>query len=311
MDVLSRGAPALREPIRALRTDSLLEIGAGIAGVDRLCSSHHRVTDIDEVRDSPNGRFGAVLIDGFTTTHTSLAHLLLVVARAIELTVYGGAVVLWGVRSLPLLDAAHCAAETKAAPDGMSCAELRERVRQRLRADTELAVHPAAFTALADRIDRVAAVSVPPRHEPAEVPRYDVLVHIGDASPARTVRWLHWAGDGMDLAAIERLLRAGKQRVIGVQSIPNALVLPHVLVRTRMAAAATVGEVRSRGTVRAPAPDDLVALSDGVPYRCRLSAAAGRADGSLDALWCHDSVPDRRHFRWPDCDPEPTRETLT
>jgi hypothetical protein len=267
--------------IRALCTDSLLEIGSGVAGVDRACSSHHRVTSIAELRDSPKGRFGAVLIDGFSTAHGSLEDLLHVVARAIELTVYGGAVVIGGVRSLPLLAAAYEAAELAEAEAELPEAELGWRVQGRLLTDTELAVHPAAFTALADEIDRVATVSIAPRYERTDVPRYDVVVHVGDAPPAHAVSWLDWTGDGLSLAAIRRLLLAGREAIVGVRGIP------------------------ARHGATTPAPADLVARSTVGRYRCRLSAAAGRADGSLDAVWCHESVPDHHQIRWPVSDSVP------
>jgi hypothetical protein len=269
--------------IRALRTDALLEIGAGVAGLDRACSTHHRATAIGELRDSPKGRFGAVLIDGFSTAHSSLEHLLHVVGRAIELTVYGGAVVLSGIRSLPLLAAAREAAELAEAGEELPGTELAWRVRGRLRADTELAVHPAAFTALADTIDRVAAVTVAPRGERTDVPRYDVVVRVGGVPRLRAVSWLDWTGDGLDLAAIRRLLLAGPGPLVGVRGIP------------------ALGQ---HGVSR-PAPADLLALSAGLGYRCRLSAAAGRADGALDAVWCDDSVPSHHEIRWPESDPAP------
>jgi amino acid adenylation domain-containing protein len=199
------------------------------------------------------------------TDHGDLDSLLQDVTEAIHLTPDGGTILVPGLRSLPLLTSAYASETSEFPPE-----ERRWRVRGKLLADAELAVHPAAFARFA-RINRVAAVHLRPR--PTQGPRYDVVLRVGPALPTPMVTWLDWERDGLDLAGIRQRLRAGQPPVLGVRGIAASVV-------------------------------DLLALSIGVPYQTLLSVAAGRADGSVDAVWCHESVPDAVDIRWPGPDSE-------
>jgi pristinamycin I synthase-3/4 len=298
------GDPGTVAVVRDLAPGSLLEMGAGVAGLDRAC---HALARVESTEDSAaaRGEFDTVLIDCFSVRYPSADRLLADLTRAVELTVDGGAVVLAGVPSLPLLAAAHCAAEITDAPDGMTTNELSWRVRGRLLADTELAVHPALFTALTLRSSRIAAVEVAPRYERLDAPRYDVVLRIGAPVPLAEPTWLDWTGDGLDAGRIRDRLRAGEQSIVAVRGIPNGDVLPHVVAWERAGTVADVGELRQAMSFDGPTPIDLLALAAGVPYRAQLSWSAGRPDGSMDAVWFRHSGAGHLPIRWPGPDSEP------
>jgi amino acid adenylation domain-containing protein len=205
----------------------------------------------------PDGGWDAVVVDGGGAR--SYEALLADVAAAVGRTADGGAVVVGGLRSLPLLPAAYAAAELSEAPE-LSADELGWRVRGALLSDTGLAVHPAALTALAGTLDRVAAVEVWPRCRPSGMPWYDTVLWVGEDQPAPEVHWLDWTADDLDLTRIRTLLRAGDHAVLGVRGIPHGRFAP-----------------------TGPEPIDLRALALGLPYDVRIRWAA--EDGAVDAVW--------------------------
>jgi amino acid adenylation domain-containing protein len=281
--------------IRALAADSLLEIGPGVAGLDRAAGSHVRLESVAGLATTPAG-FGAVLIDAHAPGIGSVDDLLAAITEAAGRTADGGTVVVSGVRSLSLLPAACCAAELSAAPDAMTTDEIRWRVHGRLHADAAAAIHPAAFTGLA-----AGSVDVVPRFDRDGPGRFDVLVRVGEVPPSPQFDWLDWTGDGLDLTAIRSLLRSGGRQAVGVRSIPYAELSARFAAWEGTGGLATAGELRDRmrPATGAPSPIDLRALTIGLPYRVRLSWATGRPDGAVDAVWLHASVPEPVRVPWP------------
>ncbi|WP_410656970.1 amino acid adenylation domain-containing protein [Amycolatopsis sp. lyj-112] len=282
--------------VRALAAGSVLEIGPGVAGLSAACDSHERLASLAGPAAMSREGVDAVLIDAHGPGLGTVDDLLGAITRATELTSDGGTVVLTGVRSLPVLPAACCAAELSVAPDDMTTDELRWRVRGRLHADAAPAIHPAAFLAL-----DAGSVDIVPRFDREGPGRFDVLVRVGEVPPAPEFTWLDWQDDGLDLAAIRRLLRAGTARALGVRSIPHAEVSAWFAAWRGTEEQACAGDLRPRlrPVAGAPSPVDLRALTIGLPYRVRLSWAAGRADGTLDAVWLADSVPEPVRVPWP------------
>ncbi|MEV6694565.1 amino acid adenylation domain-containing protein [Micromonospora sp. NPDC051196] len=281
--------------IRALAPESLLEIGPGVPGLSEVCGSHIRLDSVAGLAASPHTGFATVLIDAHASGLGSVGDVLAAVERATRLTSDGGTVVVSGVRSLALLPAFHCTAELAAAPDDTTCAELRWRTYARMRADTALAIHPAAFA------DSTAVAHVVPRFDRDGPSRYDVLFHVGETPPAPEFDWLDWTGDGLDLAVLRARLRAGEHRVLGVRAIPHAQAAMRFAAWTAAAGETTADVLRARVRSAAGLPSmiDLHALTIGLPYRVRLSWAAGRPDGSVDAVWLHDCVPEPAGIPWP------------
>ncbi|MDT7796770.1 MAG: hypothetical protein QOI78_203 [Actinomycetota bacterium] len=274
--------------IRSLAPGSVLEIGPGVAGLAEASGSHVRV---DSVAQAAGGPFDVVLVDAHAAGLTSADDVLAAIAAAKELTTSGGTVVVSGVRSLPLLPGAFCAAELAAASDETTAHELRWRVRGRLAADPAPAIHPAAFAAL--------DADIVPRFDRDGPGRFDVVVQAGEVPVAPEPAWLDWTGDRFGLVAIRASLRSGGQAAFGVRAIPYAEVAAWASAWEAVQGEATAGELRDRTRPGTPSPIDLRALCIGLPYRLRLSWAAGRPDGALDAVWLHDSVPEHARIAWP------------
>ncbi|MFE9655906.1 amino acid adenylation domain-containing protein [Micromonospora sp. NPDC006431] len=283
--------------VRALAPRALLEIGPGVTGLDRVCGSHVR---LDSLVAGGRADFDVVLVDAHGVRLRSVEDLLATIAAAMRQTVAGGTVLVSGVRSLPLLPAAAGAAELAAAPDATTGDELRWRAYGRLRADAAPALHPAVFADLEG-----GSVDIVPRYDRDDPGRFDVLIRVGEVAPAPGFDWLDWGGD-VDLAGIRDLLRSGARRVVGVRSIPYAQLSARFAAWQDMVGPATAGELRDRARpAGAPSLIDLRALTVGLPYRVRLSWAAGRPDGALDAVWLHDSVPEPVRLPWPGPDTVP------
>jgi amino acid adenylation domain-containing protein len=283
--------------VRALAPRSLLEIGPGVPGLDRVCGSHVR---LDALTADGRGDVDVVLVDAHGAPPRSFEDLLATIAAAMRRTVPGGTVLVSGVRSLALLPAAAGAAELAAAPDATTGTELRWRAYGRLRADAAPALHPAVFA----RLD-AGSVDVVPRHGRDDPGRFDVVIRVGEVAPAPGFDWLDWGGE-VDLAGIRDLLRSDERRAVGVRSIPCAEPAARFAVWQAMTGSTTAGELRARARPAGlPTVMDLRALTVGVPYRVRISCAAGRPDGALDAVWLHDSVPEPVRLPWPGPDTAP------
>ncbi|MEA5360286.1 amino acid adenylation domain-containing protein [Amycolatopsis sp., V23-08] len=261
---------------------AILEIGRGLAGIDRVAARHVRAGTVAEVK--AEAEFDATVLDCRPGAYHCVDTLLDAIGEAVRATRDGGLVVASGVRSLPLLATGHAHRELAGAPDEMIVEELRWRVRSRVRADTGLAVHPSAFAAL-DTAPRVAAVDLTPTHREPGAPTFDVVVHVGPPAGRREVEWLDWSA-GTDLRAIRALLQHGQRPVVAVRGIPMAAAAP-----ADWASFATAGDLRHNTEPEAPTPLDLVGVAAGTPYRTRLSWRAGREDGSVDAAWVREPAP--------------------
>jgi amino acid adenylation domain-containing protein len=306
--------------LRALRPATVLEVGCGTGmllrrlapecreyvGVDfapdtltalreRLAAAggcdHVRLVELEatELGELPRRHFDTVVLNSVVAYFTELEHLLEVLEQAVEATRPGGSVFVGDVRSLPLLPAFHASVELSRAPDELPVAELRDRVVWRLLRERELVVSPALFTALPDRLPRVTAVEVSPKHGPfaneMTAFRYDAVLRV-EGPPARPLPVV-WR-DGRDPNGLRAWLAAAREPVVGATGIPNAQVVRHVRaweLASGPDAPATAGELRER-TAAAPgiAPLELLAIAERAGNDLRLSWAAARPDGSLDAV---------------------------
>ncbi|MEV7097638.1 amino acid adenylation domain-containing protein [Amycolatopsis sp. NPDC051045] len=276
-----------------LRTaGTILEVGSGLAGIDRVAARHVRVDAVADVDAS--AQFDATVLDCRSAGYRCVDTLLAAIGEAVRTTGDGGVVVASGVRSLPLLAAGHAERELASAPDEMTIEELRWRVRGRVRADTGLAVHPSAFGALRD-MGRVAAVDLTPAHRQSGAPTFDVVVHVGPPAGRVEADWLDWSA-GLNLSAIRALLRNHQGPVVAVRRIPIATGAP-----PGWASFATVGDLRQAAEPDRPqtaTPLDLFGVAVGTPYHTRLSWWAGHEDGSVDAAWVREPAPVA--VNWPD-----------
>lgn len=249
-------------------------------------------------------RFDTVVLNSVVQYFPTVDYLVQVLERAVDATADDGAVFVGDVRSLELLPALHASIVLSAADDGTAVGKLRAEAAERLADERELVLSPALFGALRGRLPRVSAVEITPRCGPFRneltMFRYDVVLRVGGTGPEAEADWRDWRHEGLTLAALRDLLVAGRQDVVAVSGVPNAQVVQHAqawAVLDEPDPPATAGELRERVTSEAGltvSPEALLRVADGTPYRARLSWAAARSDGSVDALWVRHGCEDVR-----------------
>jgi len=239
----------------------------------------------DRWDDLPAGHFDLVVMHSVAAYLPSERHLRRACRSALRLLHRGGRLWIGDVRSLPLLEALHLAAELRWAPDDMPTNQLRRRVAERVAHDPELAVHPAFFQDLA------AAVLVSPERGRARNEmtafRYDVVIFKGRVArkPELTLDWVRDVGG---LGTLRQTLAEGEWRRLAVTGIPNRRTLRHGSAASLLhdpELPATVGGLRGRlvgAELAGVEPEEVRRLA---PGHLRLSLAAGASDGRFDAVY--------------------------
>jgi amino acid adenylation domain-containing protein len=282
-----------------------------LAGTDRAARATLLERPATDFAGLPRRHFDTVVLNSVVQYFPGADYLLAVLEQAVEATADGGAVVVGDVRSLPLLPAFHGSLALRDAAADAPLAQVRAAALRGVAEEQELVLDPALFFALQARLPRIARVEARPKRGPYRnemtMFRYDVVLRIGAAGPrpgpgAAPVRWRDWAGDRLDLAALRAELRAAAEPVLALTGIPNALVDEHVQAWAAVAvgpdaAAGRVGDLRARLAARSPgaavAPEQLAEITAGTGYDLHVSCAAGRPDGSLDAVWVrHGAGPE-------------------
>jgi amino acid adenylation domain-containing protein len=217
----------------------------------------------DDVSGFAPGGFDAVILNSVVQYFPSIDYLLDVLEKAFAALAPGGFVFLGDLRSLPLLEAFHRAAEQERDPEA-DPAVLAGRARLGRLRENELAVDPELFAALRARLPRLGPVEVHlqrgrHRNELSRF-RYDVLLHAAPAPAAPGIAWLDWEADVLDLDRLRRRLADGPER-LGVRRIPNARVAEPGIE-----------------------PQDLLDLAEGLGYRAATGWSGSTPDGRFDAV---------------------------
>src|SRR6185295_3697258 len=242
------------------------------------------------------GSFDTVILNSVVQYFPSAGYLAEVIARAVELVRPGGAVVLGDLRSLPLLAAFHTSLELFQAEPETPLPRLRQRVQARRRDESELAVDPAFFSALRQRLPQIARVEVHPKrgraHNELTGFRYQVVLRVGAAGEGRSeVSWLDWRRENLTLAGLRRLLAEGAPPILALRNIPNARVAEAAAAARLLDEAPeeieTAGDLRRRAAEAAAGavePQDLWDLADDLPYEVEPSWAAPGSAGCFEAV---------------------------
>ncbi|MCB1054570.1 MAG: amino acid adenylation domain-containing protein [Acidobacteria bacterium] len=266
------------------------EPGSGLGGVRLL----QRRTD--ELEGLSAGGFDLVLLHGAVRFFPDAAFLERVLEQAAERLAPGGRIYLAGVRSKPLLEAHHIAANLHHASPSLPLERFRDRVERAMAADDELAVDPVFFHRL--RLHETAdwSVEVRPLTDEGEGRyRYDVILRRregGSGLEAPPVAWRDWRRSGMTLERLEDLLDRRRFDALGFFHVPDRRLQREVEVAVRLeesGPAATVEEMLREVDARLLAtgmasPTELFALGRKLSYRVDLSWGRGGSSGSFDLL---------------------------
>ncbi|HET9986429.1 MAG TPA: amino acid adenylation domain-containing protein, partial [Longimicrobiales bacterium] len=289
------------EALRVVREDP------GWASLDGVTLRQGPVHELDDI---PAGAYDLVLLNSVAQYFPSADYLVAVLEQAARIVAPGGAIFVGDVRSLRLLETFHASVALAHAEAGLRIDRLRSRVRQRLAQETELAVDPAFFDALALHLPAVRGVELLPKRGYARNEltrfRYDAVLHIHGAADAGEVEATTSPDvvDGSGLGDPSRIAAAlaGRPALLRVRDLVDPRVArdvgAHELLAT-FAGAGTVGELKravAEGEPGGIEPEALVALDAGYEVELALpeSGASGRYDAIFRRRGCAAARPLRR-----------------
>jgi amino acid adenylation domain-containing protein len=326
------------ERIKGCKPDRIWEIGCGtgllLLPIAPQCS-HYLGTDISEraldfVRHRANrrgltqvalqkrraddfgggepGPFDMVVLNSVAQYFPGLDYLQRVLTGAVAAVSSGGAVFVGDVRSFPLLQAFHTSVELHGAADDLDVASLRERIRRRVAAETELVVGPDFFRTFCQEHRRLSGADILLKrgrdHNEMTRFRYDVVLHVGDPQeplPVSTTR--HWS-ELNDLGALKDWLRDQQPPAAQILGIPNARVhADQMSWQALTEAKGTAGQFRERVPAAAGLePESLWELGEALGYAVCVTWSSEHDVDCVDVLLerpTHDQkgpcwVPGRR-----------------
>jgi amino acid adenylation domain-containing protein len=177
--------------------------------------------------------FDAVVLHSVVQYFPSIDYLMRVLEGAVQATAPGGFIYIGDVRSLPLLEAFHTSVELYRAPMSLSTLALRRQVQRRLAREKELVLDPALFTALKLCLPQISHVQIEPKRGRYQNEfsrfRYDVILRVDSAAQDPAIEgWLDWEKDGLNLPAVRKLLRDGKQDWLGIANLPDVRLMSEI-----------------------------------------------------------------------------------
>jgi amino acid adenylation domain-containing protein/non-ribosomal peptide synthase protein (TIGR01720 family) len=238
--------------------------------------------------------FDMVVLNSVIQYFPNIDYLVRVLQEAVKAVSPIGHIFVGDVRSLPLLEAFHASVELYRAPPSQPIRDLRERVRNRVNQEQELAVHPGFFNALRDHLPQIRKVEIQPKrgwyHNELTRFRYDVVLQVGgEAESSHEAEWLAWE-DVSSVAALRKILTECGHEVLGIRCVPSARL------QTEVQTLVLFADVNCPETVRdfrealgmsdysAVEPEALWSLSEELPYEVALGWSGSCGDGSYDVL---------------------------
>lgn len=241
------------------------------------------------------GTFDTVVLNSVVQYFPNAEYLYRVLAGATRVLTPGGRIFLGDVRSLPLLKTFQLSVALWRAADAEPVGELRQRVRQRLSREEELALAPQFFLALKESLPEIRRVEVQPKggwaRNELTAFRYDVVLQVGGApdASAQEATALTWS-QVETLTELQRLLASGAYPKLIVRGVPSARLESEVAAAELLEsldAPETVGAVRELLTQNEPRglePQALWNLSREFPYEVTVGFSGTGSEGCYDVL---------------------------
>lgn len=249
----------------------------------------------DDFEGLAENSFQSAILNSVAQYFQNLDYLRRVLEGAARSVEPGGFIYVGDIRSLPMLETFHSAVQLHQAPPSLSTAELKRRAQRHVAQDKELVVDPEFFFALKQQLPKIGHVQIQLkrghfRNELTQF-RYDVVLHIGDAAPAKaTCPSIDWQEKEMTVPQLRQVLSETQPPALIVRRVPNARVWSEVKTLELMDSSSAPETVRELQEFKANlsddgiAPEDIWALSDELPYAVTVSWSGAGDDGCFDVL---------------------------
>lgn len=281
-----------------------------LASIQRQLAAHnlshvvllHRIaTTFEEISSDT---FDLVILNSVIQYFPSIDYLIQVLEGAMQTVAPGGVLFLGDVRSLPLLTAFHSWMQFAQAAPETQRAHLRQRVERSRFEEPELALDPAFFHALRERLPRIREVKVRlsrgrSQNEMIQF-RYNVLLYLEGALPQQedisgSIQWIDWRQNPVTVADVKTQLLETKSEMIGITNIANSRVDIAVAINDWLfntVESTTVGQMREQlhRPSEAIDPQDWWDLETLLPYTVEVSWSAQSQAGAYDVILVRDGV---------------------
>lgn len=274
-----------------------------------------------ELLDRPADRFDGFRANSFDTLISnsavqyfpSLSYLLKVLEQALDVVKPGGTIFLGDLRSLPLQGPFMASVELFQASPEMTVADLRDRIRKRIRLDEQLVLSPALFLALRQRWPKIASVEIEPRRGQFDNEmnryRFNARLRIG-AAPAEIVEpaWISCQQEKLTLESLAAMLAKNNPELLAIAHVPNRRIEKDLFAFSKLQTQSGSNTVSSfkqeiqQAATHGIDPQDLWSLGEQLGYDVRISWAAARPDGSYDVVFRRPkplNPPSTIAIRWP------------
>ena len=292
--LLARVAPRARRyrgtDLSRYALDQVQVLKAQIAGLENVHVSQQPAHDFTGLTGD---RFDTILLNSVVQYFPSADYLFKVIEGLLALIRPEGSIFLGDIRHLALLETYHASVERYRADAATPRRVLRGRVQRAIVNDNELVLHPRFFTALRAVFPQIVDVEIVPKRgafkNELSLFRYDVTLRIGAQLPApASIVWRDARAEGMTLDDLRAwIVGAGPGQILGLRDVPNARLREENDLTRWLAG----DDDDTLAPWQPPPPDPrawdpeaLYALETELSCRVRLSWAAGRPDGSLDAI---------------------------
>ena len=202
---------------------------------------HLLTRSAEDLADITPGAHDVVILNSVAQYFPSADYLRQVVAAAVRAVSPRGAVFIGDLRSLALLETFALSVELAHAPDGITIAELRDRVARRLLFEHELVIAPEFFYALRQELPEIQSIEVLVKdghfHNELSAYRYDVILHIGDSQAPTTPPVPQSWKEISTVETLQAKLITNDEAEFYLTGVPNARVQRDVRALTLLGAA--------------------------------------------------------------------------
>ena len=263
----------------------------------------------DQIDDFEPGSFDTIIINSVIQLFPDFAYFRTVVEKMLRLVAPGGRIFIGDCVNLAMLETLQTSLQLFRADDMAPAGQIRQRIRQEVGKERDLAVGPNVFAALAHEHLAITHFQVIPRRGRARnelTPfRFDGILHVGGAHAVRHgSEPLDWQRAGLSLSAVQRILTEDQPETLTLANVPNARVSQETAATVWLRdapAGATMAQLRTH-LAQLPKtgiePDALWAL-ESLGYRAELSWLDTGADGAVNAVFTRADQPETfADFAW-------------